>query len=191
MVAKIVTGDSEAVNALNQPSRVALTPGDANHRYAYILWCSINVYRLSFLHRTLRNCLSKTFLHIHYGIIDLVLESDDNSESWQENRIFVSCSSFDIQTSLSNKRCFVWIEKLVCRLKDEQDTAIRFTCHDSELSSDSGTYAVFGPLLTPPSPPPCTVMKGRTPLPQAAYVLNQCLLPQKLWVILWNSKSMY
>ena len=38
MVAKIVTGDSEAVNALNQPSQVALTPGeDANDRYAIIL----------------------------------------------------------------------------------------------------------------------------------------------------------
>lgn len=36
MVAKIVTGDSEAVNALNQPS-LALTPGDANDHYAYIM----------------------------------------------------------------------------------------------------------------------------------------------------------
>ena len=35
MVAKIVTGDSEAESALNQPS-LALTPGDANDRYANI-----------------------------------------------------------------------------------------------------------------------------------------------------------
>ena len=30
------------------------------------------------------------------------------------------------------------LNKLVCRSKDEQDTAIRFSCHDSEFSSGSG-----------------------------------------------------
>ena len=32
------------------------------------------------------------------------------------------------------------LNKLVFMSKDEQDTAIRFSCHDSEFSSDSSIY---------------------------------------------------
>ena len=81
-----------------------------------------------------------------------VLESDENSESWQKNQIAVSCSSFDLQTSLFNKRCLfcwkntLWISRNGCRSKDEQDSVflsqyllVRFSCHDSEFSSGSGS----------------------------------------------------
>ena len=79
--------------------------------------------------------------------IFLVPEPDENSESWQENRIAVSCSCFVLQTSFSIHNVFfqqnkhLLLNKLVCRSKDEQDTAIRFSCHDSEFSSDYSTFA--------------------------------------------------
>ena len=81
-----------------------------------------------------------------------VLEPDENSESWQENRTnrycdkkTESCSSFDLQPFLLIHNVFfqqnkhLLLNKLVCRSKDEQDMAIRFSCHDSEFSSGSGS----------------------------------------------------
>ena len=61
-----------------------------------------------------------------------------------------SCSSFDLQPFLLIHNVFfqqnkhLLLNKLVCRSKDEQDTAIRFSCHDSEFSSGSGTVELFG-----------------------------------------------
>ena len=91
----------------------------------------------------------------------IVPEPDENSESWQENRIAVSCSSFDLQTSLFNKRCLfcwkntLWISRNGCRWKDEQDSVflsrnllVRFSCHDSEFSSGSG-MTPWNPVQNP------------------------------------------
>ena len=44
--------------------------------------------------------------------------TDDNSESWQENRIAVSCSFFDLQTSLFYKRKIHVCWKNTCELKN-------------------------------------------------------------------------